>query len=150
MIFQSVAAPLPAFLVTFANAAIFGWFWGALLSWSSAMAGAVICFFIAKVYGREVVEKFTGMYALENVDEFFDRYGSYAVLIARLLPFMSFDIVSYAAGLMSMSFWTFVWATGLGQMPATIIYSYIGGMLTGSAKIVGRAIAQEEKHIIVK
>jgi len=68
------------------------------------------------------------------VDDFFDKYGKYAVLIARLLPFISFDIVSYAAGLTSMNFWSFFVATGIGQLPATIVYSYIGGMLTGSAK----------------
>lgn len=33
-----------------------------------------------------------------------------------------------------MKFWPFFWATGLGQLPATLIYSYVGGMLTGGAK----------------
>ena len=134
MIFQSVVAPLPAFLITFANAGLFGWIPGAVLSWTSSMAGAAICFFIAKYYGREVVEKFTSKTALKSVDQFFVRYGKYAILIARLLPFVSFDIVSYAAGLTSMKFWTFFWATGLGQLPATIVYSYVGGMLTGGAE----------------
>ena len=134
MIFQSVVAPLPAFLITFANAGLFGWIPGAILSWSSAMAGAAICFFIAKYFGREVVEKLTSKTALNSVDGFFNRYGKYAILIARLLPFISFDIVSYAAGLTSMKFWPFFWATGLGQLPATLIYSYVGGMLTGDAK----------------
>ena len=134
MIFQSVVAPLPAFLITFANAGLFGWIPGAILSWSSAMAGAAICFFIAKYFGREVVEKLTSKTALNSVDGFFNRYGKYAILIARLLPFVSFDIVSYAAGLTSMKFWPFFWATGLGQLPATLIYSYVGGMLTGDAK----------------
>lgn len=134
MIFQSVAAPLPAFVVTFANANLFGWVKGALLSWSSAMAGAVLCFYIAKFYGRDVVEKLTGKFALDSVDGFFERYGKYTILIARLLPFISFDIISYAAGLTSMSFWSFFWATGVGQLPATIVYSYVGGMLTGGVK----------------
>ena len=134
MIFQSVVAPLPAFLITFANAGLFGWIPGAILSWTSAMAGAALCFFIAKYFGREVVEKLTSKTALESVDGFFARYGKYAILIARLLPFVSFDIVSYAAGLTSMKFWPFFWATGLGQLPATLIYSYVGGMLTGGAK----------------
>lgn len=134
MIFQSLAAPLPAFLITFANASIFGWIKGAFLSWISAMAGASLCFFIAKAYGRSAIEKLTSKHMLESVDGFFNRYGDYAVLIARLLPFMSFDIVSYAAGLTSMGFWPFFWATGLGQLPATIIYSYIGGMLVGGTK----------------
>lgn len=136
MLLQSVAAPLPAFLITFANAALFGWFYGAILSWTSAMAGAALCFYIAKFLGRDVVEKLTSKYALENVDNFFERYGKHTILIARLLPFMSFDLVSYAAGLTSMSFMSFFIATGIGQLPATIIYSYVGGMLTGSAKIV--------------
>lgn len=136
MVFQSVVAPLPAFLITFANAGLFGWVKGAILSWSSAMAGAVLCFFIAKWYGRQVVERLTSRQALENVDVFFKKYGKYAVLIARLLPFMSFDIVSYAAGLTSMNFWSFFWATGVGQLPATIVYSYVGGVLTGSMKIL--------------
>lgn len=134
MILQSVMAPLPAFIITFANAGLFGWVKGAILSWSSAMAGAVLCFFIAKFYGREAVEKLTSKFALESIDNFFAKYGKYAILIARLLPFISFDIVSYAAGLTSMSFWSFFIATGIGQLPATIIYSYIGGMLTGGVK----------------
>jgi len=134
MILQSVAAPLPAFIITFANAGLFGWVRGAILSWVSSMAGAALCFYIAKFYGRTVVIKLTGKYALESVDAFFERYGKHTILIARLLPFISFDIVSYAAGLTSMSFFSFFIATGIGQLPATIIYSYIGGMLTGTTK----------------
>lgn len=134
MIFQSVAAPLPAFLITFANAAIFGWVKGAILSWASAMAGAVLCFYIARFLGRDSVEKLTSKFALKDIDSFFEKYGNYAILIARLLPFISFDLVSYAAGLTTMSFWSFFWATGVGQLPATIVYSYIGGQLTGGTK----------------
>ena len=33
-----------------------------------------------------------------------------------------------------MSFWSFFWATGLGQLPATIIYSYAGEMLVGGSQ----------------
>jgi len=136
MVLQSVAAPLPAFIITFANAGLFGWVKGAALSWSSAMAGAALCYAIARVYGRSAVEKFTTRSALREVDVFFERYGKWAVLIARLLPFVSFDVVSYAAGLTSMGFWEFFWATGLGQLPATIVYSYVGDMLVGSVRNV--------------
>lgn len=134
MLLQSVIAPLPAFIITFANAGIFGWIKGAILSWSSAMAGAALCFYIARLLGRNVVEKLTSRTALKKIDEFFEQYGKYGILIARLLPFISFDLVSYAAGLTSMRFLEFFIATGIGQLPATMIYSYIGGMLTGTAK----------------
>ncbi|MEA4962628.1 TVP38/TMEM64 family protein [Lutispora sp.] len=135
MVLQSIIAPLPAFLITFANANLFGWWQGAILSWSSAMAGAALCFWIAKILGRDVVEKITSKAGLNQIDIFFERYGKQSILIARLLPFISFDIVSYAAGLTSMKFWPFFIATGLGQLPATIVYSYVGGMLTGGARL---------------
>jgi len=136
MVFQAIVAPLPAFLITFANAALFGWLWGAALSWFSAMIGALVCFYIAKFLGRDVVEKLTSKMALESVDTFFEKHGTYAILIARLLPFVSFDVVSYAAGLTSMRLRAFLIATGIGQLPATLVYSYVGEMLTGSAQSV--------------
>lgn len=136
MVFQSVAAPLPAFLITFANANLFGWWQGAILSWSSAMLGAIVCYYIARILGRDAVEKLTSKAGLDNIDTFFDKYGKHSILIARLLPFISFDIVSYAAGLTSITLLPFLIATGLGQLPATIIYSYVGGMLTGGAQLL--------------
>lgn len=134
MVLQSIAAPIPAFLITLSNAAIFGWVKGAILSWSSAMAGAALCFFLARALGRDAVEKLTSRGAMESVDVFFERYGKYAILICRLLPFVSFDFVSYGAGLTNMGFWSFFIATGIGQLPATIVYSYVGGTLTGGAQ----------------
>ncbi|EJT6473470.1 TPA: TVP38/TMEM64 family protein [Clostridium perfringens] len=136
MVLQSVIAPIPAFLITLSNAAIFGWVKGAILSWSSAMAGAVLCFYIARGLGRDAVEKLTSKFALKDIDGFFEKYGKHTILIARLLPFISFDLVSYAAGLTSMNFWSFFIATGIGQLPATIVYSYVGGMLTGGAQLL--------------
>lgn len=137
MVFQSVVAPLPAFIITFTNGLLFGWAWGALLSWSSAMLGAVICFWIARTLGRPVVEKLAGgTKSLEVSDLFFSRYGNKAILISRLLPFISFDIISYGAGLTPVKFWKFLVATGIGQLPATILYSYLGQNLTGSAKVL--------------
>ena len=140
MILQSIAAPLPAFLLTFANANLFGWWQGAILSWTSAMAGAAICFYIARILGRDVAERLTSRAGIHQIDAFFEKHGRMSILIARLLPFMSFDIVSYAAGLTSMSFGSFMIATGIGQLPATIVYSYVGGMLTGGAKLLVTAL----------
>ncbi|MGL5122970.1 MAG: TVP38/TMEM64 family protein [Fusobacteriaceae bacterium] len=134
MIFQSVVAPLPAFLITFANATLFGWWQGAILSWFSSLAGASLCFYIARLLGRKTVEKLTGASPIKKIDIFFSKYGSSTILLCRLMPFISFDVVSYAAGLTSLNFLSFFIATGLGQLPATIIYSYVGGMLTGGIK----------------
>ena len=136
MVFSSLIAPLPAFMITLSNAAIFGWWQGALLSWSSAMVGSGLCFFIARGLGRDVVERFAGKGALASVEGYFEKYGTKTILVCRLLPFVSFDAVSYFAGLTPMKFLPFFLATGIGQTPATIVYSYVGGMLTGGARIM--------------
>ena len=136
MVLQSLAAPIPAFIITLSNSVVFGWWQGAILSWSSAMIGATICFYIARILGRDAVAHFVTTGALKTVDKFFERFGAHTILICRLLPFMSFDYVSYAAGLTGMSFLKFIVATGIGQLPATIVYSYVGGTLTGGAQML--------------
>ena len=136
MIFQSLAAPLPAFFITLSNANLFGWWQGCILSFASSMLGAALCFCIARILGRDVVEKICTKGALKQIEDFFAQYGKKCILVARLLPFISFDVVSYAAGLTAMDFWGFFIATGLGQLPACIVYSYVGGMLTGGAQLL--------------
>ena len=136
MVFSSLIAPLPAFMITLSNAAIFGWWQGAILSWSSAMVGAALCFLLARGLGRDVVERFAGKGALASVEGYFEKYGTKTILVCRLLPFVSFDAISYFAGLTPLKFLPFFIATGLGQTPATIVYSYVGGMLTGGARLM--------------
>jgi uncharacterized membrane protein YdjX (TVP38/TMEM64 family) len=132
MMLQAVVAPLPAFVITLANGLLFGWAWGALLSWSSATLAAALCFGMARALGRPAVERLLGGAAvLDAGDRFFQRHGKLAIVLARLLPFVPFDPISYGAGLTSTRFWPFLLATGLGQLPATLFYSYLGERLTG-------------------
>jgi uncharacterized membrane protein YdjX (TVP38/TMEM64 family) len=137
MVFQSVVAPLPAFVLTFTNGLLFGWVWGAVLSWSSAMIGALLCFWIARSLGRPMVERLVGgSKSLDMSDLFFKKYGKRTILITRLLPFVSFDIISYGAGLTPVTLRSFLMATGWGQLPATLAYSYLGQNLTGSIQVL--------------
>ena len=130
MIFQSVIAPLPAFLITIANGALFGFWWGMLLSWSSAMLGAALCFYIARFLGAKHVARIVSQPVVNKTDQFIQKYGNYAILIARLIPYIPFDVVSYAAGLTRIRFIGFWFATGIGQLPATAVYTYLGNKIS--------------------
>ncbi|MBA4115670.1 MAG: TVP38/TMEM64 family protein [Rubrobacter sp.] len=127
MIFQALVAPLPAFVLTFANGLAFGTFWGGMLSLGSATLAAAMSFWLARALGRGPVEALVGKAGLESSDLWFERWGVYAVLIARLVPILSFDVISFAAGLTRMGFWGFLVATVVGAAPATFVYSYLGG-----------------------
>ncbi len=131
MILQAIVAPLPAFLITLANAALFGAFWGGARGRGSAPWSGPGSASASPERWREVVEKLTGRAVLRSADGYFTRFGPQTILVCRLLPFVPFDPVSYAAGLTSLRFWPFMLATGVGQLPATIVYSWAGSLLTG-------------------
>lgn len=140
MLFQSLAAPLPAFLLDFANCALFGFWKGFLLTWVSSLAAAAMCFYIGRILGRDAVLKLAGKPGISGLEDFFARHGRASILIARLLPFISFDYVSYFAGLTAVPFWEFLLATAVGELPATLLYSYVGSSLTGGAKVLVNAL----------
>ena len=126
MVLQALAAFVPSFLLGLANGLAFGAFWGGMLSLVSAALAASISFGIARAVGRAPVEALVGRESLGRADGWFERHGAYAVLIARLTPVVSFDAISYAAGLTRMGFWRFLGATTIGMAPATFVYSYLG------------------------
>ena len=61
------------------------------------------------------------------------------VFVSRLLPFISFDMVSYAAGITPLSFWRFSIATLAGIIPSSYLLAHFGSELasaeTGSIAI---------------
>ena len=136
MVFQALVAPLPAFVLTFANGLAFGGFWGGLLSLLSAAVAAAISFWLARALGRGPVEALMGKAGLESADRWFERWGAYAVLVARLVPILSFDVVSFAAGLTRIRFLRFFAATVVGAAPATFVYSYLGERAPMSVRIL--------------
>jgi len=127
MITQAIVAPIPAFLVTAANGMVFGSFWGALISWIGALMGALTSFYIARLFGNVALRKIArNQKTVEFIRHAGEKRGFYVILLSRLLPFISFDIVSYMAGLSGIRPWAFVLGTSLGMLPATIIYTFLG------------------------
>ena len=60
------------------------------------------------------------------------------VFATRLMPFLSFDVISYAAGLTPLATWRFAVATVAGIVPASFLLAHFGGEL---ASTDGRGIA---------
>ena len=126
MVLQVIVAPVPSFLITFANGLAFGVFWGWVLSVFGHVLAASVCFGISRALGRVPMEVLVGKAGLESADRWFARWGVYAVFAGRLLPGVAFDAISFAAGLTNMRFRNFLVATSLGIVPQTFLYSYLG------------------------
>jgi len=121
-----VASPIPSAPIAMAAGAAYGHLWGTVLVVVGAELGALIAFGLARVLGHGVLRRVLG----EGVDA--GLLGSQATLTwtvfaSRLLPFVSFDMISYAAGLSCLHAWRFALATLAGIVPASFVLAHFGG-----------------------
>jgi uncharacterized membrane protein YdjX (TVP38/TMEM64 family) len=123
---QALIAPLPSFPIMYANGLLFGTVWGGLLSWASILLSAILCFGLARLFGRPLVERVVSPPALAWADRQLTRFGAIALFFGRLLPLTSFDLLSYAAGLTPMRLAPFCVATGIGMLPAVFLVAAAG------------------------
>ncbi len=122
----SIIAPLPSFVLALANALLYGFLWGAVLTYTTSLLAAAVCFGLARAFGRPLVERFVSAAALNTTDQFFERRGAWAVVIGRLIPFINPDVISYAAGLTVMRWRIFLLSVGVGALPSVLLYSWLG------------------------
>jgi uncharacterized membrane protein YdjX (TVP38/TMEM64 family) len=126
MVAQSVVAPLPGSLVAAANGVVFGVWWGTLLSWAGGLLGGTASFWLARWLGRDAVARLAGGSRLERADQFGAAQGFWLILVARLIPLISFDFISYLAGLSRMRYADFLLATAIGMLPGTFAWTALG------------------------
>lgn len=125
MVLQAVAAPIPAIFVAFANGLAFGVVGGGVLTIAGQTLAAALCFGISRALGRGPVEVLAGRFGLVAADTWFSRWGARGVLLLRLVPGVSFDVISYGAGLTSIKFGPFLLATAIGVAPQAFLYAYL-------------------------
>lgn len=121
-----VVSPIPSLPLDIAAGIAFGPFWGMVYAVIGAEIGAIVSFLIARALGKDVL----GRLLKTNVtfcEKCSDHHLMGLIVVARLLPIFSFDIVSYGAGLTRMSLRVFAIATLLGMIPPTFALTYLGG-----------------------
>ncbi len=123
-----VISPIPSVPLDLAAGAFFGPLPGTAYSLVGALVGAVICFVIARYLGRQAMERLVHGH-INFCTECSDRLLTKLVFFSRLVPFISFDVVSYGAGLTGMSLKKFSLATFFGMIPLTFIFNYSGSVL---------------------
>jgi uncharacterized membrane protein YdjX (TVP38/TMEM64 family) len=121
-----VASPIPSAPIALAAGAAYGHLWGAVQIVIGAELGALIAFGMARVLGHDVLRRVFG----DRVDA--GLLGSQSALTAavfasRLLPFVSFDMISYAAALSRLHAGRFALATLAGIVPASFLLAHFGG-----------------------
>ncbi|MDO9010080.1 MAG: TVP38/TMEM64 family protein [Thiobacillus sp.] len=121
--------PIPSAPIAMVSGAVFGHGWGTLYVVLGAEIGALIAFAIARAFGYGLLRRLFGeRVALGWLGS--QNVLTWMVFVSRLLPFVSFDLVSYGAGLTPIKTWRFALATLLGLIPASFLLAHFGGELS--------------------
>lgn len=124
-----VVGPIPTVPITIACGLILGPVAGFALAWASALTGAAASFWLARLAGRPLVERLAGQ-PIAFYPGRSERMLFWIVLGCRLVPVISFALVSYGAGLTPMTARAFLLATGVGMIPMTALFIAVGAAAT--------------------
>lgn len=131
-----VASPIPSAPIAIAAGAVYGHTLGTVYIVLGAFLGAMIAFGLSRWLGYKQIRRWFG----SAVDR--GLLGSQNALTAtiffsRIMPFVSFDMISYAAGLSNISTWRFAMATLFGVVPTAFLMAHLGQMaIEGDDKVI--------------
>lgn len=123
-----VVSPIPSLPLDIVSGSFFGPILGTLYAALGALIGSVVSFLIARLLGRELIERLLSGH-INFCQDCSDKLLTTVVFLSRLLPVVSFDVISYGAGLTKISLINFSLATFLGMLPLTFFYVSFGAAI---------------------
>lgn len=129
MAIQGLIVPIPSEIILIATGMIWGLIIGGLMGIIGSMIAGLLCFYISKKGGRPLTEKIIGESALNMADNVIQKYGYRVIIIARFIPIISFDVISYASGVVNMDVKKYTLGTLIGSIPRAFFWSWLGALL---------------------
>jgi uncharacterized membrane protein YdjX (TVP38/TMEM64 family) len=124
--------PVPGEFISIILMEIYGPVWGGIYSWIGGVVGAIGALYLTKWIAKPLFGKMAQPF-LQKMDDFIKKRETIGLLLIRFVPLIPYHFVNYAAGLLNVKIWGFVWTTGLGILPYTIALSAIyAGVRHGS------------------
>lgn len=133
---------LPGSVLTLGAGVIFGVLHGSITVLIGATLGATCAFLVGRYLARSwVARRIAGNEKFKAVDEAVGKEGWKIVLLTRLSPIFPFNLLNYAYGVTRVSLRHFFFASGLGMIPGTVMYVYLGSLAgdLASLGVGGRA-----------
>jgi uncharacterized membrane protein YdjX (TVP38/TMEM64 family) len=104
----------------------YGPWWGSVVALGGIVIASSIGYGLGHLLGENFVGGLLGEKNEKKVVEQVQRYGVWAVVIARISPIISNDAVSFVAGLARMGYLKFLIATVGGILPLIGLLAYLG------------------------
>ncbi|MBO1511324.1 TVP38/TMEM64 family protein [Metabacillus bambusae] len=108
---------------------------GSIINWFGSVGAAIIFFFLARRFFvcelKNYVSRFKGF---KNLNNTINQSPFTTVLLARAIYIIPPPVINVYSGLSSMSFKIYFFATAIGQVPAMIVYAFLGNQLFTSVQ----------------
>ncbi|GAB3236855.1 hypothetical protein GCM10027346_27580 [Hymenobacter seoulensis] len=104
----------------------YGPWWGSLLALVGICIASTVGYGLGRSLGESFVAKVLGQKTEQKVIDIVDRYGMWAIMLARLSPALSDDAISFVAGLARLGYLKFMLATVAGVVPLIALLAYLG------------------------
>lgn len=121
-------ACVPGPLLAGASGLLFGTALGTPTAIVAATLGATVAAAISRRFGAGAVDELSGR-RVSALQDWIAARGFLAVLYARILPAVPYNLVNYAAGLTRVPLAVFALATAVGCAPRAFAYTALGGSL---------------------
>ncbi len=128
MALQGLIIPIPSEIVLLAAGMIWDVLYGGIMGIIGSLAAGLLCFYLSRKGGRPLAEKLVGKKAINMADDFIEKYGIWAILISRTLPFIAFDPISYASGIVDMDAKKYTLGTLIGAIPRAFFFAWLGSL----------------------
>ncbi|MEM1400850.1 MAG: TVP38/TMEM64 family protein [Pseudomonadota bacterium] len=117
---------LPAEVPAMVNGMIYGSMIGCVVTWSGAMIGANVAYFIGRSVGPSLIDRWVGKDKADRFRRGVEANGTALLLLARCIPIIPFFAINYLSGASSIRWWTYNWVTAIGILPMTIALATMG------------------------
>lgn len=126
-----VVAPVSTLPLIPLAVGMWGWVVTGVLSIIGWTIGSQIAFYIARRYGKNLVQRFTSLERFTDLEKRFSTKNLFwTVVVLRMT--VPVDVLSYALGLFSnMTSRSYFLATIIGITPFAFIFSYLGSLPPG-------------------
>ncbi len=121
---EVVVAPLPGLMLYAPGGMVFGGFLGGLLSLVGNTLGAGIACQLIRTLGGKRFTSWAEQGRLRIYHERLSQSGLWLILLLRINPLTSSDLISYAAGLTGIRAWKVMIGTLLGMAPLCWAQAY--------------------------
>lgn len=119
----ATVAAIPGSALTIAGGALFGSFWGVIVTLHAAVIGASLAFLISRYFAREAIVRWLGQNEkFRRLDRLTAEHGAIIVALTRLVPIFPFNLLNYGFGLTRVPFWTYVLWSWLCMLPGSVLY----------------------------